>query len=80
MSRHADQPLKIGLVDDPILQKASAVVAQAIETAASRLRDAGIDVQRRSVPARLDEIIACTGPSPNTSWRAPMRTLGDDRA
>jgi aspartyl-tRNA(Asn)/glutamyl-tRNA(Gln) amidotransferase subunit A len=57
-ARQADRPLKVALIEDPLLQKASAAVAQATETAASRLRDAGVDVQRRSSPARLDEIIA----------------------
>jgi aspartyl-tRNA(Asn)/glutamyl-tRNA(Gln) amidotransferase subunit A len=53
----ANPPL-IGLIDDPILQNASALVAQTIETAVLKLREAGVDVQRRSSPTRFSEIIA----------------------
>lgn len=54
----ADPPLKIGLIEDPILQHASALVAQTIETAVLKLREAGLDVQRRRSPVRFSDIIA----------------------
>jgi aspartyl-tRNA(Asn)/glutamyl-tRNA(Gln) amidotransferase subunit A len=57
-ARQADRPIKVALIEDPILQRASAVVAQATETAAARLREAGVDVQQRRSPTHLDEIIA----------------------
>jgi aspartyl-tRNA(Asn)/glutamyl-tRNA(Gln) amidotransferase subunit A len=52
-----DSPLKIGLIEDPILQNASAVVAQATQTALLKLREAGFDVQRHGSPTRFSDII-----------------------
>jgi aspartyl-tRNA(Asn)/glutamyl-tRNA(Gln) amidotransferase subunit A len=54
----AGSPLRISLIEDPILQNSSAAVAQTIETAAGKLRAAGVEVQRRSATPRLGEIIA----------------------
>ena len=45
----ANPPLKIGLIEDPILQNASALVAQTIEAAVLKLTEAGVDVQRREL-------------------------------
>jgi aspartyl-tRNA(Asn)/glutamyl-tRNA(Gln) amidotransferase subunit A len=56
--RQSDPPLKIGVIEDPILQKASTLVAQAIEAAVRTLGEAGANVQRTSSPTRLGEIIA----------------------
>jgi aspartyl-tRNA(Asn)/glutamyl-tRNA(Gln) amidotransferase subunit A len=51
-------PLKIGLIEDPILQNATALVAQTIETAVLKLREAGVDVQRGRSSPRFSDIIA----------------------
>lgn len=40
-------PLRIGLIEDRILQNGSNLVLQAVEAAAQKLRDSGIEVQRR---------------------------------
>jgi aspartyl-tRNA(Asn)/glutamyl-tRNA(Gln) amidotransferase subunit A len=53
-----DAPIKIGLVDDEILRDANAVVVQSMETAAAKLRDAGIGAKWRQVPIPLATIIA----------------------
>jgi aspartyl-tRNA(Asn)/glutamyl-tRNA(Gln) amidotransferase subunit A len=55
---HVDRPLKIGLIEDPILQNASPVSAQATESAARNLQQAGVDVARRRSPARFSEMVA----------------------
>lgn len=53
----AVRPLRIGVVDDAVLKNASAVVAQSMDTAVRKLRDAGVDVQPQASPVRFGEII-----------------------
>jgi aspartyl-tRNA(Asn)/glutamyl-tRNA(Gln) amidotransferase subunit A len=56
--RTVDAPIKIALIEDTILQDASPAVAQSIETAAAKLRDAGISVQRRGTATPFSSILA----------------------
>ena len=50
--------IRIGLIEDAILENSSAAVGQSIETAAAKLRDANVDVQRRSTTTPFRDIIA----------------------
>jgi aspartyl-tRNA(Asn)/glutamyl-tRNA(Gln) amidotransferase subunit A len=56
--RMPDGRIRIGLIEDAILENASAAVGQSIETAAAKLRDANVDVQRRSTTTPFRDIIA----------------------
>jgi aspartyl-tRNA(Asn)/glutamyl-tRNA(Gln) amidotransferase subunit A len=59
MHRHSvDSPLKVALIEDAILESASAAVAQSSETAAAKLRDTGVDIQRRRTATPFGDIIA----------------------
>ena len=52
----SDRPLKIGLIEDPITQKASVATAESFKSVCSQLQDQGVVVEWRSSSTRFDDL------------------------
>jgi aspartyl-tRNA(Asn)/glutamyl-tRNA(Gln) amidotransferase subunit A len=55
--RLLDGSIRIGIIEDAILQNASPAVVASIEDSAAKLRDAGVDVQRRTAATPFGDLL-----------------------